>query len=295
MSDGCETFDEFNIMLNSALGKCVRTIQVPLRFFILDMKNYIVYMHTVPNGRKYIGITCQQPDRRWRGGMHYNYNKRFFSAIVKYGWNNIKHEILFENLSQEEAEQKEIELIKEYHTDQEEYGYNMTSGGKGAKNCTVSLETREKLRMANTGKKASEETRKKLSEAKKGKFIGGKSVKARKILQYDLDGNLIKEWDSLKDIERALNVSYTCIWQVCNGKRKQVKGYAWKYKDENTNVQRRHNDNNSKTSLSFNEKTQSLARWSYELGIPLDVLWERLYRMNWSVEKAFTQPYKKRG
>lgn len=195
------------------------------------MNNYIVYMHTVPNGRKYIGITCQQPEERWRGGFRYNYNKRFFAVIVKYGWDNIKHEILFKNLSQEEAERKEIELIEKYRTNQEEYGYNLTSGGKGAPNCVVSLETREKLRAANTGRKVSEETRQNLSKARKGKCMGVDNPRSKKILQYDLDGNFIKEWDSFKDIERALNVSYTCIWAVCNGKRKQIKGSVWKYKE----------------------------------------------------------------
>lgn len=259
------------------------------------MKNYIVYMHTVPNGRKYIGITCQPPERRWRGGMFYDYNKRFFSVIVKYGWDNIKHEILFENLTQEEAEQKEIELIKEFKTDQEEYGYNLTSGGKGAKNCTKSLETREKLRIAHTGKKASEETRQKLSRASKGRNLGGKNPNARKILQYDMEGNFIREWDCFKDIERELGVSYSCIWEVCNGKKKQIKGYVWKYHDEKPKDECKKPRNNYKTNISFNGKNQPLVQWAEELDIPLDVLWARLNTLNWTVEKSFTHPYKKRG
>ena len=256
-------------------------------------EKYIVYMHTVPNGRKYIGITHQQPERRWRGGMHYNYNKRFFSVIVKYGWDNITHEILYENLTKEEAEQKEKELIEEHKTNQEEYGYNMTSGGSGAPNCTKSIETREKLSKANTGRKHTEETKKKLSEASKGRHLGGKSPTATKILQYDLDGNLIKEWDSLKDIERALNVSYSSIWKVCNNKRGQIRGYTWRYKDERIINKKEYNENKSKTSISFNGKTQSLTQWSKELGIPDNVLWARLNQLSWTVEKAFTQPYKK--
>lgn len=257
----------------------------------MENDNYIVYMHTVPNGRRYIGITHQKPERRWRGGMHYNYNKRFFLVIVKYGWDNIKHEILYENLSEEEAVQKEIELIEKYKTNQEEYGYNMTTGGKGAPNCTKSIETREKLSKANKGRKASEETKRKIGEAHKGLHLGGKSPQARKILQYDLDGNFIKEWDSLKDIERALNVSYSAIWKVCNGERKQVKDCIWRYKEEKVR-DKKYNDNNSK-NISFNGKSQSLSRWSDELNIPKDVLWARLNRLNWTVEKTFTHPYKK--
>lgn len=258
----------------------------------MENKNYKVYMHTVPNGRKYIGITNQEPERRWRGGMHYNYNKRFFLVIVQYGWDNIKHEILYENLTQEEAEQKEIELIAEHKTNQEEYGYNMTTGGKGAPNCTKSIETREKLSKANKGKHHTEEARRKIGEAHKGLHLGGKSPQARKILQYDLDGHFIKEWDSLKDIERALNVSYSAIWKVCNNKRGQIKGYTWRYKDERV-TNKEYNENKSKTSIDFNGKTQSLTQWSKELNIPDNVLWARLNSLNWTVEKAFTQPYKK--
>ena len=81
---------------------------------------YIVYMHTCPNGKKYIGITSQSPERRWQKGKGYAYgsNPYFYNAIEKYGWDNIEHTILFRNLTKEEAEQKEIELIKEHKTSQ---------------------------------------------------------------------------------------------------------------------------------------------------------------------------------
>lgn len=255
-------------------------------------------MHTVPNGRKYIGITYQKPERRWRGGMHYDYNKRFFSVIVQYGWDNIKHEILYENLTREEAEQREIELIKKHKTNQEEYGYNMTTGGKGAPNCTKSIETREKLSKANKGRKASEETKRKISEGRKGKLMGGESPSAKKVLQYDLDGNFIKEWDSMKDIERALDVDYSNIWAVCNNKRKQIKGYVWKYKDSKEKDEKEYSANKNKSDINFNGKSQSLTQWSNELGIPDNVLWARINKPNWTIERAFTQPYKpqkKRG
>lgn len=264
----------------------------------MENERYTVYMHTVPNGRRYIGITCQQPERRWRGGMHYDYNKRFFLVIVQYGWDNIKHEILYENLSKAEAKQKEIELIEEYKTNQEEYGYNMTSGGDGAPNCTKSIETREKLSKANKGKKHTEEARRKIGEAHKELHLGGKSPSAKKVLQYDLDGNFIKEWDSFMDIQRELGVSYQNVWKVCNGKTEKFLGYVWKYKNEETKAERKHNDNINKTNISFNGKTQSLTQWSIELDIPLNVLWARINKLKWTTEKAFTYPYnpqKKRG
>ena len=60
---------------------------------------YIVYKHTCPNGKVYIGITSREAKLRWNCGNGYNNNKHFKSAIVKYGWNNIKHEILFDGLT----------------------------------------------------------------------------------------------------------------------------------------------------------------------------------------------------
>lgn len=112
------------------------------------MKNYKVYMHIFPNNKKYIGITMQKLEQRWRRGNRYN--KYMKNAIEKYGWENIKHKILFENLTKEEAEQKEIELIECYKSNQREFGYNIANGGNHQG--TVSEETKSKISLANKGK-----------------------------------------------------------------------------------------------------------------------------------------------
>ena len=75
---------------------------------------YCVYTHTAPDGRVYVGITSQKPEARWQGGNGYKNNSYFTRAIKKYGWENFKHEILFEGLTVDEAKTKEIELIAEY-------------------------------------------------------------------------------------------------------------------------------------------------------------------------------------
>ena len=92
-------------------------------------KKYIVYMHIVPNGKKYIGITCNNINKRWRKGKGYWSNEYFTNAINKYGWDNIQHLILFDNLSKKEAECKEKELINFHKTYKREYGYNIEKGG----------------------------------------------------------------------------------------------------------------------------------------------------------------------
>ena len=94
-----------------------------------DLRLYYVYKHTTPVNKVYIGITCVNPSHRWNNGKGYQ-SQLFGKAVEKYGWQNIKHEILFDSLTKEEAEQKEIELIAEYKSNQREYGYNVSSGGE---------------------------------------------------------------------------------------------------------------------------------------------------------------------
>lgn len=121
-------------------------------------------MHISPNNKKYIGITKQNVKRRWRSqGQGYRKSIFLYKAIQKYGWDNFEHLILYEHLSKEEAEQKEIELISKYKSNNPKYGYNIENGGKTIG--TVSESTKEKLRKINLGRKISEETREKLCEA----------------------------------------------------------------------------------------------------------------------------------
>ena len=50
------------------------------------------------------------------------------------------------------------------------------------------------------------------------------------MLQYDLKGNLIKEWISSKDVENSLGFNRTNINHAASGKYKKYKGFIWKYK-----------------------------------------------------------------
>jgi hypothetical protein len=100
-------------------------------------RTFIVYCHTNKiNNKKYIGITCQDPETRWGyKGNNYKQSQPYFAkAIKKYSWDGFTHEILFEGLTAQEASDKEIELIAFYHTyigDPECQGYNLTRGGFG--------------------------------------------------------------------------------------------------------------------------------------------------------------------
>ena len=99
-----------------------------------EEKKWCVYMHTSPSNKKYIGITSLNPKYRWNNGKGYKTQIVFYRAIQKYGWKNFKHEILFEELSEQEAKEKEIELIAKYKTNLKRYqnpsyGYNNDDGG----------------------------------------------------------------------------------------------------------------------------------------------------------------------
>lgn len=145
---------------------------------------YKVYKHTFPNNKVYIGITIQNPEERWLNGKGYHHNDYMINAINKYGWENVKHEILFNNLTKEQAINKEIELIALYKSNQREFGYNIESGGSYAgsvseetkKKISVKLKGRkmpkefvEKLRIINTNRIVSEETREKIRQARLGR------------------------------------------------------------------------------------------------------------------------------
>lgn len=53
----------------------------------------------------------------------------------------------------------------------------------------------------------------------------------KKINQYDLEGNFIKQWESVSDIKKELNI--TNIASCCKGRYKQCNGYIWKYANDN--------------------------------------------------------------
>lgn len=92
---------------------------------------FCVYCHTSPSGKKYIGITGSNPSKRWAGGLGYRKNPVFYKAIEKYGWDNIRHEILEKGLTKEQAIAREIYYISLFKANEKGFGYNATAGGDG--------------------------------------------------------------------------------------------------------------------------------------------------------------------
>ena len=90
--------------------------------------HYCVYKHTTPNNKVYIGMTGVNPLQRWSNGEGYAGQPKFYKAILKYGWDNIRHEIVYSGLTMEEACEKEKEQIEKYGSVRN--GYNCSTGGE---------------------------------------------------------------------------------------------------------------------------------------------------------------------
>ena len=107
-------------------------------------------------------------------------------------------------------------------------------------------ESKEKNRQSHLGKKASEETRKKMSKSRKGRFLGENSPCSKKILQFNTDGEFIREFNSLHEIERILGYSRTPIIRCCKHKPhcNTAYGFIWMYKEEYERVNNINGGNN---------------------------------------------------
>lgn len=227
--------------------------------------NYIVYKHTSPSNKVYIGITSQTPERRWRkDGKGYKTHIYFWNAIKKYGWNNFKHEVLFSGLTKEEAEQKEIELIAYYKSNDCNYGYNMSVGGesgskgykyteeqkarlkdlhKGSKNGMYGKhhteEAKQRNKIAHMRENLSQDTIKKMSAAKKGKKRSKQSIEKQveKISKKVVCVETNIMYSSTKNASALTGVDDSCIAKVCRGERKTAGGFHWYYEDNYINEQ----------------------------------------------------------
>lgn len=161
-------------------------------------KSYCVYCHTnILNNKKYFGITgANKPEYRWhKDGSGYK-DQVFGRAIEKYGWNNFKHEIIYKDLTYDNACKKEIELIKKYQTTNSKYGYNKSSGG----DC-ISLGTYN-------------------------------NALSKKVYMYNIDGEFIKEFPSMMEAERETGIDNSAICACCKGRNLYTKDYRWSYKKE---------------------------------------------------------------
>lgn len=183
---------------------------------MIEDKKYTVYRHTTPSGKVYIGITKQNPEKRWENGNGYKGNEHFYRAILKYGWENIKHEIICQaSLSSVQAGAVEKSFIALYDSTNPDKGYNHSIGEEcGMLGVHHSIETRRKLSESNKRTYLNPELRRKSSEAKKKAVICVET------------GTL---YSSGAEAAESIGVTNGAISMAVSGKRKTAGGYHWKY------------------------------------------------------------------
>lgn len=172
------------------------------------------------NGKVYIGQSIDI-HRRWNGHLselrrNKHKNEKLQNAWNKYGENSFCFRVLevttVENLNS--AEMYYIALFNSY-----KQGYNKDTGGCSHK--TLSEETRAKISAS----------KKNLSEQARENIRNGSTL-SRKILQIDLNGNIVNEWRSSRDASRVLHINQCAIWQCLHHQRRTLHDYIWVFPEE---------------------------------------------------------------
>ena len=146
------------------------------------MRGIIYCYHCIPTGKKYIGKTLYENKRKYdhRYNCSIGTYTKFYNAVRKYGWNNFLYGII-ETVDSNLLEDMEMFYIQKYDTMNN--GYNMTIGGDGKFGGKASPETKEKMKNSAKGRVLAEETKRKISQTKKGclgTFTGKKHTQETK-------------------------------------------------------------------------------------------------------------------
>jgi hypothetical protein len=150
----------------------------------------------------YVGIGSDDFYKRAYDKKSRNRHWRFVVNKTAY-----KVDIILSNLTWEEACEKEIEFIKIYGRQDLKEGtlVNMTDGGEGV-----------------LGSKMTDEAKKSMADKI-----------SIPIMQYDMKGIFVKEWKSISEASKILNIDTSAVTKCCKGikNRKAVGGFVWRYKD----------------------------------------------------------------
>lgn len=199
-------------------------------------------MHLFPNGKKYIGITCQNVYKRWDNGYGYMYqnNLKIARAIKKYGWNNILHIVIKENITRDMANALEKAYIQHYKTTYDDYGYNITAGGNGVNGYSHSDATKAKMRAKALGRKFTDEHIDNLRKSHLGYIMpnnqkekiskGGRKAVAegRGHITRVLCVETGEIFNTITEAANKFNIKNTTgISNVINGRAKTCYGYHW--------------------------------------------------------------------
>lgn len=210
----------------------------------------VIYKYTSPANKNYIGQTTQETKRR---NTWYNLNSKYGGpkitrARTKYTPEKFTYQVLYrETFDTLEEANKILDLLETYYIgyyDSYVNGYNDTLGGLGCNGRTITKETRDKIRKAHLNKILSEETKQRIAYKVKGRKVSKETkeklskirrAKSKKVLQYDLEGNFIKEWNSAIEASNVLKIRVVAIRACCSGKSHclTANNYIWKWYSDN--------------------------------------------------------------
>lgn len=206
-----------------------------------------IYKITNPNGKIYIG-QAKDIYKRWKTNYYClgcKSQTKLYYSLKKYGPENHKFEVVEECLF-EQLDEREIYWGLFFNVLDFNKGLNLKLGsGRG----NISEETRQKMSKAKLGISRpkevglaiskgkmgcvySEERNYKISKKNTGKTRSKETkIKMSKpILQYDKEGNFIKEWYGLTNASNELKISLRGISNCCLGSTKTSGGYIWRFK-----------------------------------------------------------------
>lgn len=216
-----------------------------------------IYKITSPNDRIYIGQSVDIKNRFNSYNRMYIKNQgqtKLHRSFVKYGVDKHKFELICECF---ESELNNYERYYQELFNCLDNGLNCKltktndRSGKVSKETKIKMsiaatgnkywlgkthtqEAKDKIGLANKGRKHSEEVNK--SKGRKGRESNMKGIfsekhpRSIKVLQFDLNNNLIKEWNCLMDIKRELNFHIGNVSSCLKGNLKTYKKFIWKYK-----------------------------------------------------------------
>ena len=213
----------------------------------------VIYLTTNKiNGKKYLGKDVQNNPKYLGSGLDLK------KAIKKYGAENFKKTILEVCNNKEELWKREEYWLNYYDVKNNKEFYNRTNKAfgswEGRKFDPITEETKQKMSMAHKDIPLSKEHKQAISDAMLGhskteewkKNLSKSSTESfgRKVLQKDLEGNIIKEWNSGKQASQELNLNYTAINNCCRNNAKNIsrqrdknkfgkytsQSYIWEYK-----------------------------------------------------------------
>jgi len=139
------------------------------------MKKYFIYKITNPKEAFYIGQTqnIKTREKRYKAALC-KQQRRIYNSIKKYGWDTHTFEVIQElECTREDIHNLEIyyiNLFQSFYGDNPEYGLNLTRGGKGIQGLKWE-NTPHEFKKERVKRIVSDETRKKQSEARKGKSL----------------------------------------------------------------------------------------------------------------------------